>query len=240
MADSVPHYPQEDEKLRATNIVQRRGGNGPNTLEVLQQLVGRRDNEEEPSLVLCSVLPSRSSPATQQIQSSFGRNVDLTQCLYRADHLEPASSYIIRSLASGSRTLVNYNALPEMTSAEFIAVADRLEAEAIWYHFEARSNEAVSDTENPKEIRHHFILTYVQGRMPEVILECIRHLRCSHPSTKISVEVEKPGRAGLEELAAEADVVFISRSWAQASCSHLSVKFLLITRAPAESRLQQC
>jgi ketohexokinase len=57
-ADSVPHYPQEDEKLRATNIVQRRGGNGPNTLEVLQQLIGRGDNEEEPSLVLCSVLPS--------------------------------------------------------------------------------------------------------------------------------------------------------------------------------------
>jgi ketohexokinase len=159
-ADSVPYYPPEDEKLRATNIVQRRGGNGPNTLEVLQQLIGQ-DNEEEPSLVLCSVLPSRSSPATQKIQSSFGRRVDLTQCLYRADHLEPASSYIIRSLASGSRTLVNYNALPEMTSTEFIAVADRLETEAIWYHFEVRSSEAVLATENLKETCHHFNLTCV-------------------------------------------------------------------------------
>jgi ketohexokinase len=31
----------------------------------------------------------------------------------------------------------------------------------------------------------------------------------------ISVEVERPGREGLEALAAEADVVFYSKSWAQ-------------------------
>jgi len=31
----------------------------------------------------------------------------------------------------------------------------------------------------------------------------------------VSVEVEKPGREGLEELAAEADVVFYSKSWAE-------------------------
>ena len=148
----MPHYPQEDEKLRATNIAQRRGGNGPNTLEVLQQLIGRQNNDEELSLVLCSVLPSRLSPATQHINSSFSRHVDLTQCLYRADHLEPASSYIIRSLTSGSRTLVNYNALPEMTSAEFIAVADRLQTAAVWYHFEVRSNGLVLDTKNPKKL----------------------------------------------------------------------------------------
>lgn len=158
-ADSVPHYPQEDQKLRATNIVQRRGGNGPNALEVLQQLTRRQNNDEEPSLVLCSVLPSKLSPATRQIESSFGRYVDLAQCFYRADHLEPASSYIIKSLASGSRTIVNYNALPEMTSAEFIVAADRLKTEAIWYHFEVRSDEMVSDKENPKKTRPHVSLT---------------------------------------------------------------------------------
>jgi ketohexokinase len=34
------------------------------------------------------------------------------------------------------------------------------------------------------------------------------------PDAKISVEVEKPGREGLIELAAEADVVFYSKGWA--------------------------
>jgi ketohexokinase len=31
------------------------------------------------------------------------------------------------------------------------------------------------------------------------------------------VEVEKPGREGLQELAQEADVVFYSKTWAQVS-----------------------
>lgn len=35
---------------------------------------------------------------------------------------------------------------------------------------------------------------------------------------RISVEAEKPGRSGLQELAIEADVVFYSKSWAQVLC----------------------
>ena len=43
----------------------------------------------------------------------------------------------------------------------------------------------------------------------------MQHLRQHHPTVKISVEVEKPGREGLQDLAALADVVFYSKSWAQ-------------------------
>jgi hypothetical protein len=56
-----------------------------------------------------------------------------------------------------------------------------------------------------------------QGRIPETTLQCIRHLRNVSPRCTISVEVEKPNREGLVELAAEADVVFYSRSWAEVS-----------------------
>ena len=88
------------------------------------------------SLVLSAVLPSRSTTGIQQIQSSFGPEIDLTRCVYREEN-EPASSYIIKSLSNGSRTIINYNELPEMTSKEFIAMADELGNEAGWYHFEA-------------------------------------------------------------------------------------------------------
>lgn len=54
-----------------------------------------------------------------------------------------------------------------------------------------------------------------KGRIPDVILDCIKYLRTRFPSVRISVEVEKPRRPGLQELAAEADVVFYSKSWAQ-------------------------
>ncbi|KAI0129322.1 Ribokinase-like protein [Hypoxylon sp. NC0597] len=198
MCCSVPYYPGEDSKLRATNLQVRRGGNCPNTLEVLQQLLRERDDhhghgygyahEIKPYLISC--LPSVDAPATATILGSFGPGslVDFSRCIFRTDHRDPASSYIIRSEATGSRTLVNYNDLPEMTIDEFIAVANEVGDES-WFHFE--------------------------GRIPETTLQCIRYLRQSFPNTRVSVEVEKPGRGGLEDLAAEADVVFYSRSWAE-------------------------
>ncbi|KAH9909987.1 hypothetical protein F4778DRAFT_28047 [Xylariomycetidae sp. FL2044] len=149
---SVPYYPEEDSKLRATSLQVRRGGNCPNTLEVLQQLLKLRGEEEEqkqrqddgqkkiiikPWLVSC--LPSADSPASAQILDSFGPDtiVDFSRCIYRADHINPASSYIIRSERSGSRTLVNYNDLPEMTVGEFVTAAQEL-GDDTWFHFERR------------------------------------------------------------------------------------------------------
>jgi len=116
--------------------------------------------------------------------------VDIGTCIYREGHSEPASSYIIKSQEKDSRTIVNYNELPEMTLEEFTAVIDDLKNKPIWCHFE--------------------------GRIPNVTLQCITYLRQSHSDTRVSVEVEKPGREGLEELAKAADVVFFSKSWAQA------------------------
>ena len=54
-----------------------------------------------------------------------------------------------------------------------------------------------------------------QGRIPDTVLNCIRLLRNVLPKANISVEVEKPGREGLPELAAVADIVFYSRSGAE-------------------------
>ena len=51
--------------------------------------------------------------------------------------------------------------------------------------------------------------------MPDIILKCIQYLRQRFPAIKISVEVGKPNRSGLQALAAEADVIFYSKSWAQ-------------------------
>jgi hypothetical protein len=56
---------------------------------------------------------------------------------------------------------------------------------------------------------------HFEGRIPEVTVQCIRWLQKTS-QCMISVECEKPDRAGLEELARSADVVFYSRSWAAA------------------------
>lgn len=139
LPQSVPHYPEEDSKLRATSLKIRRGGNCPNSLEVLQQLLGGHDHVR-PYLVSC--LPEQSSPATRRVIASFGSNtrVDFRHCIYRQGHTEAASSYIIRSEGSGSRTLVNYNDLPEMTTREFEDIVRSFSADQdTWWHFEVSS-----------------------------------------------------------------------------------------------------
>ncbi|KAK3378459.1 Ribokinase-like protein [Podospora didyma] len=213
---TVPHFPAEDSKLRATAVQVRRGGNCPNTLEVLQQLLysdsrqqqqqhGPRTTKITPHLVSC--LPQAQAAATRTIVSSFGGQhqppgqdegkenmIDFSHCLFREGHDEAASSYIIRSAETGSRTIVNFNDLPEMTFGEFQMIADKF-----------------ATTESGADCWWHF-----EGRIPETTLQCIRYLRQVIAGSTISVEVEKPGRQGLVELATESDVVFYSQSWATA------------------------
>ncbi|PFH55275.1 hypothetical protein XA68_10203 [Ophiocordyceps unilateralis] len=217
---SVPHYPDEDSKLRATSLAIRRGGNCANALEVLQQLLQEGGRHVRPHLV--SALPSRSSTATGRIRASFGdaSPVDLSHCLYREAYDEPAASYIIRSQASTSRTIVNHNDLPEMTVDEFDAVISALadpssdsSSSDSWWHFE--------------------------GRIPDTTLACIRQLRARLPAARVSVEIEKPGRQGLDELAAEADVVFYSRTWAE-SRGHQSAEACLTGESRRQESLGLC
>lgn len=210
----VPFYPQEDSKLRATSFRKRRGGNVGNSLEVLQQLIGpQRQGDRRAghlALVLLAALPAKDSSGAAFIASSFAESdaptavVDMSHCLYRSEFSEPVTSYILSSEQNQSRTIVNHNPLPEMTFEEFKQVADSVlqpadaaQRERYWFHFE--------------------------GRIPETTLQCMQYLR-SHPELQdnltISVEIEKPSRQGLQQLAFAADVVFYSRSWAEGEGCH--------------------
>jgi len=78
---------------------------------------------------------------SEYIKASFGPTVDLSHCIHREEFNEPASSYIIKSQQTNSRTIVNYNELPEMTTDEFIVMAEKLGYEASWYHFEVSAEQ---------------------------------------------------------------------------------------------------
>ena len=68
--NSVAFYPEPDSKLRATSRQVRRGGNCPNTLEVLQQLLSH-NQEPDAAVHLVASLPQQDSPAVAQIRRSF-------------------------------------------------------------------------------------------------------------------------------------------------------------------------
>lgn len=190
-------------------------------------------NTVDVALTLVAALPTKSSPAIDFIASSFNgravasltdqraevivnddpsRAVSMHHCLYRDGYDEPVTSYIISSEANRSRTIVNHNALPEMTFAEFTAISGDL----------LRSDRYSPDRPAEDQFWVHF-----EGRIPETTLKCMGHLRkhdistseknenTDRPRLMISVEVEKPGREGLQDLARMADVVFYSRSWAE-------------------------
>lgn len=141
----MPHFPQEDAKLRASSLKTRRGGNCGNALEVLQQFVpGPSATPPHLATHLVTILPGRHSAATGKVLSSFGPNssVDLSHCIYRDDQTEAASSYIIHSQETGTRTIVNHNGLADMTVDEFASIADAFrgkEAPETWWHFEVGS-----------------------------------------------------------------------------------------------------
>ena len=132
--------------------------------------------------------------------------VDLTYTVIR-NSFEPPSSYIIRNLSTGSRTIVNYNEIGEMNFDEFRlafdALSDSYGHDKLWCHFE--------------------------GRIPETTIQCMKYVR-RNANVLISVEVEKPNREGLQELANEADVVFFSKSWA-VSQGYSSAKDCVMSQA---------
>lgn len=155
---TVPHFPVEDQKLRASKRTRRRGGNCGNTLEVFQQLLQFLLNSPSPpKLHLLAVLPAEDSIDTKLIGTSLEKQklrLD-SACIYRSEFQEAASSYIIKNEKKSSRTIVSINELPEMTVMEFIAKASDISANAetakMWYHFE--------------------------GRIPEITLSCVEWLR---------------------------------------------------------------
>jgi ketohexokinase len=196
----VPKFPVEDEKLRATSLLRRRGGNCANTLEVLSQLVSQdidvgfnacKASIADPQLHLLAVLPDQGTEDVRVIRKSLKNVKMIDSCIFRSGYEHAATSYIIQNTLNNTRTIVSHNSLPEMTIREFIVATSQLDQSKGWYHFE--------------------------GRDPKFILQCIDHLRSTQPGFKISVECEKPERTEMAIVAQQADVVFYSKLWVEVS-----------------------
>ncbi|WP_018139050.1 MULTISPECIES: carbohydrate kinase family protein [unclassified Thioalkalivibrio] len=95
------------------------------------------------------------------------------------------TSHILRSRDSGSRTIVHHRDLPELSAADLRRIAWE---EYDWLHFE--------------------------GRQPETLREILPRVREAVTDQPISLELEKR-RPGLEACLEWADVLMLSRDWAQ-------------------------
>lgn len=76
-------------------------------------------------------------------------------------------------------------------------------------------------------------------------VECVRYLRQRFPDVIVSVEVEKPQRPGLDMLAAVADIVFYSKSWALVGTTKIDGRlvcgeFDVLIQSPIGEWIQVC
>jgi len=180
IVNEVAAYPVEDAELRVLARRVLRGGNAANTLAVLRQMghgcawAGTMGKDPEGAQVLGDLEL---------------RGIATGDCVRLPGGSTP-TSYVILSRATGSRTILHYRDLPELSAAGFAGI--RLEGYD-WVHFEGRDPEETAP----------------------MVRDCARRRL---PGTGISLEVEKP-RPQIESLFTGPDVLVFSRSYAEC-CGH--------------------
>ncbi len=169
----LDHYPVEDEELRAREQHTACGGNAANTAVVLAQfghqveLVGTFADDRQ----------------AQQIKADLERqHVSTRFSITLADGHTP-TSYIILNVQNGSRTIVHYRNLAELTVAHVHTLPWQ---EYDWFHLE--------------------------GRAVEHTAEIVQYIHAARTDQPISIEIEKE-RPHIDRLFPLADVLFFSRQF---------------------------
>ncbi|EGV19301.1 PfkB family carbohydrate kinase [Thiocapsa marina] len=176
LVNEVEVYPAEDDEVRALALRRVRGGNVTNSLAVLSQLghpcrwVGTLGDDAAADLILDDLA---------------GHGIEARDAVRVPGGTTPTSS-ILLSRAGGSRTIVHFRDLPELSAEDFGRVSL---AGLARVHFE--------------------------GRNPQETARMIRRVREEAPEVPISVELEKH-RPGIEALLHGPQVLLASRAYAHA------------------------
>ncbi|KAI9145848.1 Ribokinase-like protein [Paraphysoderma sedebokerense] len=220
---NVNEYPREDDKLRASNVTRRLGGNSGNSSVVLSKLCNKEAKDSQSQVWFLGKLRQGdvdNPDASAIIQTLRTHHVDTSLCL-TIESSEPPTAWIIRSDTTGSRTIINYNTFPELTSSEFKDAwirgcqqhGEHTKPFSRWVHFEGRRNS--------KDVVQMIQFLRRQYRCRSTIPETSHPVGYAVHTTKqqqidlgISVECEK-NYNGLDEVMQVADVVFFSKVYAE-------------------------
>lgn len=130
----------EDDKVHALSTSRRWGGNCLNAIQVIRQLLDAQppgdEGKPQIGLNLLTVLPRQSSPYVEAIRGIMHPGDSIASCIFREENNEPAMSYVIKNLATASRTIISHNPLEDFTFDEFRLIADSFHGSGAWYHFE--------------------------------------------------------------------------------------------------------
>jgi len=125
IVNTVDHYPAEDEEMRAESQAVRCGGNAANTATVLAQ------HGHDVHFLGAVAHDSAGDALIKEMQNS---NIDTDDCP-RLQGTTP-TSYITLNQKNGSRSIVHYRNLAELSATDFPADAV---SNFDWFHFEGRN-----------------------------------------------------------------------------------------------------
>jgi ketohexokinase len=172
--NTVTHYPQEDEEIRACSQRVTVGGNATNTAMILSSFKHRCE-------VVSTLAQDQAADMLKGLLSE--RSITLTHC--QICEGSTPTSYITLNQSNGSRSIVHYRNLAELSAEHFCQIpVERYD----WLHFE--------------------------GRNVAQLALMLQHAREQVIDQPISLEVEK-ARAGLSELIPYTDLVMFSRPYAR-------------------------
>lgn len=197
IVSEVETYPTEDAEIRALSRRILMGGNAANSLSVLRQL-GHE-------CAWAGIL-GRDAEAERVLEHLERRGIATDPCVHRPRGSTP-TSYVVLSRETGTRTIVHYRDLPELSAADFAKIP--LEGYD-WVHFEGR---------DPKETA-------------TMMRDCARRL----PGVGISLEVEKP-RPSIESLFRGPHVLIFSRHYARSRGYRDPKRFLSDQRGQTDALL---
>jgi ketohexokinase len=124
--NTVDHYPNEDDEMRALSQRIARGGNAANTLVVLSQLGHRCDWAGSIA----------DEPDSRHILEDLARYAVGCSHITRQSGGKVPTSYVTLSAVTGSRTIVHHRDLEEFSAADFAGIdLDGYN----WVHFEGRN-----------------------------------------------------------------------------------------------------
>ena len=185
----VDTYPVEDTKKRCLEHAVRWGGNASNTAFVLAQQTGIEVD-------FFGVFPHQDDKDTCDYISYLSALpgkcfISLDYSIFRPEKGGFPVAYIIESESSHTRTIINHRNYPSFTAEQWrqsLEINGQLKCDFDWLHFEGTQVEDV--------------------RQVLALVETLRN------KPTVSVEIEKPDRAGIEDLIPHANVVFFSRVFA--------------------------
>eukprot|EP00301_Raphidiophrys_heterophryoidea_P009517 c14008_g1_i1.p1 GENE.c14008_g1_i1~~c14008_g1_i1.p1 ORF type:complete len:346 (-),score=87.27 c14008_g1_i1:96-1079(-) len=193
---SISKFPMEDGQSPVHDKRLCRGGNSANSLSVATQFgtecfllfaVGDEHKDINTKLVLEDL-------------HSFGVDTSIGVVF---PNTELSCSYIAFNRENSSRTIFHHRTLPELTFEQMKQAFDTL------------AIKTANNTNTSKEQQPPFDWVHFEGRNVEETLKCMQFLRSKYDSQiTLSVELEKAQRP-LHLLVPEADVVFMSKEFAE-------------------------